>query len=96
MKTATCGFDAIRIELARSGETMPDHDQKNFYAARAAAFRRFNEWEEQHPLELDPEEALAAIGALYELIPPEARKRAVDTEGVRKMHAALSCLKGRS
>ena len=75
---------------------MQDHDQKNLYSARAAALRRFNEWEEQHPLELDPEQALAAIGALYDLIPPEARKRAVDTEGVRKMHAALSSLKGRS
>ena len=94
MKTATCGFDAIRIESAKNGETMQDHDQKNAYSARAAAFRRFNEWEEQHLLELDPEQTLAAIGALYELIPPEVRKRPVDTEGVRKMHAALSCLKG--
>jgi hypothetical protein len=75
---------------------MQDHNQKNLYSVRAAALRRFNEWEEQHPLELDPGQALAAIGALYELIPPEARKRPVDTEGVRKMHAALSCLKGRS
>jgi hypothetical protein len=73
---------------------MQSHDQKEFYSARAAAFRRFNEWEEQHPLELDPKQALAAIGALYNLIPPEARTRAVDTEGVRKMHAALSSLKG--
>ena len=75
---------------------MQDHDQKNLYSARAAALRRFNEWEEQHPLELDLEQALAAIGALYDLIPSDARKRAVDTEGVRKMHAALSSLKGRS
>jgi hypothetical protein len=82
--------------IGPTGELMQDHDQKNLYPGRVAAFRRFNEWEEQHPLELDPEEALAAIGALYDLIPPEARKRAVDTESVRKMHAALSCLKGRS
>jgi hypothetical protein len=89
-------LSVIQIESGRNGDVMQNHDQDNVYSARAAAFRRFNEWEEQHPLELDPEQALAAIGALYDLIPPEARTRAVDTEGVRKMHAALSSLKGRS
>lgn len=60
---------------------------------RAAALRRFNEWETRHPIEMTPAEALAAIGTLYELIPPESRQRALDPSGVQKMRQALSHLK---
>jgi hypothetical protein len=86
----------LRIESARSGETMQDHDQENLYPVQVAAFRRFNEWEEQRPFKLDPGQTLAATGAAHDLIPPEARQRDMDTEGVRKMHAAFPCLSGRA
>lgn len=75
---------------------MQGHDQESSYSARAAAFPRVNEWDEQHLPEGEPDQAPAAIGALYDPIPLETRKRAVDNEGVQKMHAGPASLKGRS
>ena len=60
---------------------------------RAIALRRFNDWEARHPIEMAPTEALAAIGTLYELLPPESRLRAFNPSGLRKMRQALSHLK---
>jgi hypothetical protein len=64
--------------------------------ARAAALRRFNDWEARHPIEMGEQEALAAIGAVYELVPHESRRRAIDPSGVGAMRKALCHLKGGS
>jgi hypothetical protein len=61
---------------------------------RAERLRRFNAWEAQHPLKLDGAAAIAAVGALYELIPADFRKRPFDPEGLCTMRRALSHLKG--
>lgn len=62
--------------------------------AHLAALRRFNEWEEKNPLRMEPAEAIAAVGFLYDLLPPESRERPVDVSGIRKMHRDLSVLRG--
>ena len=73
---------------------MKSYGDKNLYLARAAALRRFNNWEANHPIEMDVEEALAGVGALYELIPLESRHREIDPSGPRAMQQALAHLKG--
>jgi hypothetical protein len=40
-------------------------------------------------MRLTPAAAIAAIGTLYELLPPESRRRPVDPSGVARMQAAL-------
>jgi hypothetical protein len=57
--------------------------------ARAEALARFAEWESSHPVMLTPATAVASIGALYQLLPPAARARPIDTAGVGRMHRAL-------
>jgi hypothetical protein len=59
---------------------------------RAEAFERFALWEATHPIRLSPGAALEAIGALYELLPPSARRRRVDPAGVMTLHETLSLL----
>jgi hypothetical protein len=71
----------------------PDSYKKHF-AARSAAFRRFNAWEQKHPVEMGAREALAAVGKLYELMPIESRHRVFDPNGVTTMRRALSRLEG--
>ena len=71
----------------------PNNYEKRF-AARSAAFRRFNTWEQKHAIKMGANEAIAAVGNLYELIPIESRHRAFDPEGVTPLRRALSRLKG--
>ena len=40
-------------------------------------------------MRLSPAAAIAAIGTLYDLLPAESRRRAVDPAGVARMHEAL-------
>jgi hypothetical protein len=60
--------------------------------ARIEGFERFARWEASHPARMTPAAAVASIGALYVLLPPEARRRPVDPSGVRRMHDALRVL----
>jgi len=57
--------------------------------ARRDALARFAEWESSHPATLTPEAAVAAIGALYQLLPIASRRRPIDTSGVARLHEAL-------
>ena len=59
---------------------------------RAAGLKRFAEWETEHPVEMSPAQALAGIGALYELMPAEFRERKFDPEGITAMRKALALL----
>ena len=56
---------------------------------RTEALARFAAWESSHVMRLTPAAAVAAIGTLYQLLPPESRRRAIDTAGVARMHEAL-------
>jgi hypothetical protein len=60
--------------------------------ARADRFARFAEWESSHPAVLTPEAAVAAVGALYQLLPESSRHRPIDTSGVARMQQALGRL----
>ena len=73
---------------------MKSNNYKKRFAARSDAFRRFNTWEQKHPIELEANEAIAAVGNLYELIPIESRHRTFDREGVATLRCALSRPKG--
>ena len=56
---------------------------------RAERFARFAAWEASHPARLTPASAVAAIGTLYQLLPPASRRRPIDTSGVARLHDAL-------
>ena len=56
---------------------------------RAHALARFATWESSHGMRLTPAAAIAAIGTLYQLLPPESRRRSVDPSGVTRMHERL-------
>jgi hypothetical protein len=56
---------------------------------RAQGFARFAEWESSHPMMLTPAAAIASIGALYQLLPPESGQRPIDVTGVNRLHDAL-------
>jgi hypothetical protein len=57
---------------------------------RLAAFKKFNNWEKEHPCSMNAIEAFAAIGSLYNLMPPEARNSSPDIRGIKAMQSALS------
>ncbi len=64
---------------------------------RAAALARYEAWNREHALYLEPAAAVAAVSFLYDLLPEAARRREDDPrfEGVGKMLDALALL-GRS
>jgi hypothetical protein len=66
---------------------------KDMLIEHVRALKRFNEWEQHRVDRMDGDQCLAAVFALYRLIPEDARKRAVDVGGIIKMRKALACLK---
>jgi hypothetical protein len=62
--------------------------------ARAEALEQFTEWQAIHPVRLSPAAALELVGALYELLPPSGRRRAVDASGVMTLHETLRLATG--
>jgi hypothetical protein len=58
--------------------------------AREAALERFACWEAEHPASRPASAALAAVAALYELLPAESRRRAPDPSGVMAFHALMA------
>ncbi len=65
---------------------------KSKFATRAAAFKRFNNWEKKNPHVMGKCESIASVSAIYNLIPPEFRNPVFDPSGIQKMHLALSHL----
>jgi hypothetical protein len=60
--------------------------------AREAALERFARWEARHPACRSASAAIAGVAALYELLPPESRRRPPDPSGVRAFHALMARL----
>ena len=70
-----------------------EHLNAATFRDRAAALERFQEWERtQPPSDLEPADAIAAIGLLYDLLPPASRQRPENAAGVQQMHRALAAL----
>lgn len=69
---------------------------KSAFAARAAALRRFHNWEKSNPHSMGGPESIASVGSIYEFLPQECRSPVFDPSGIRKMHLALSHIKDRS
>lgn len=63
------------------------------FRMRANAFARFASWEASHPSRISPGDAVAAVGAIYELLPQASRQRPIDVSGVHRMHEALRHLR---
>ena len=57
---------------------------------REAALKRFARWEAEHPASRPASAAIAAVAALYELLPPESRRRAPDPSGVIAFHELMA------
>jgi hypothetical protein len=91
-----CIFTACAIKWNSKNTGMKSTTVKLELLARAERLRRFNAWEARHPMELDGAAAIAAVGALYELIPADFRKRPFDPQGLCTIRQALSHLKGSS
>jgi hypothetical protein len=56
------------------------------------SFKRFNEWERRLNDKPDVTTCLAAVFELYEMIPPQARTRTINVEGIMKMREGIACL----
>jgi hypothetical protein len=59
---------------------------------RAASLERYSRWALEHPTPLSPSAAVEAIGALLDMMPPEARKQRTDPTGIALLHGALKHL----
>jgi hypothetical protein len=62
---------------------------------RQRALTSFNQWEAEHrSMRQDVEQLFAALGTLYDLLPPASRRRQEDPtrSGIQAMHRALSHL----
>jgi len=73
---------------------MSNHINKEKLLHRFAAFKQFNVWEKAHPCSIEAREALAAIGSVYNLMPPDARNSSPDLCGIKAMQSALSHIRG--
>ena len=68
---------------------------KNQYLNHISAFERYNTWEAENFIstDLDAEEAIAALGTLFDFLPEKSRTRPIETSGITIMRTALSKLK---
>ncbi|GBC80783.1 hypothetical protein [Thermoanaerobaculum aquaticum] len=62
---------------------------------RQAAWERYARWAAMKKSFLSPSAAVASVGFLYQLLPPESRKRPPDVRGVALMHRMLAVLEAR-
>src|SRR5687768_9516601 len=92
-KTRAVGESRGHVPLARpnrvagpvqSASMSEPPDLATLLRERADRFERFAAWETSHPSQLTPRAAVAAVGALYELLPPESRRRPIDTSGIAR------------
>ena len=58
--------------------------------AREGALEHFAEWEAAHPAALSPAAAIAAVAALFEMLPAASRRRDLDPAGVMRFHELMA------
>ncbi|MBN2379803.1 hypothetical protein JXM67_08390 [candidate division WOR-3 bacterium] len=76
----------------------PELDPKRYkrlFNERAAGLKLFAEWEKKQTHKMTVAQALAAIGAIYDMIPRESRKKDFDAKvkGIIAMRRALAVIK---
>ncbi len=61
---------------------------------KASGLTHFNKWEKTLKNNQAPEDILAGLGAIFEMLPPEVRLRNTDPEyvGLQKMRSILALL----
>jgi hypothetical protein len=69
---------------------MRKFDNKEKLRNRLTAFKRFNDWEKEHTNVIEAREALASIGTIYNLMPPESRNSSPNLRGIKSMQSAFS------
>jgi len=77
----------------RSGMASRNSDVRALWRRRADGLARFAEWERDHvDRDATPAARFAAASTLYEWLPPDARRRAIDPSGVVRLHRCLRVL----
>ena len=71
---------------------MNQEDQKIMMKRKREQFERFNDWELQLREKPNSFLCLAAVSALYDLLPTQAKQRPVNVEGIVQMRKGLACL----
>jgi hypothetical protein len=74
---------------------MSHSELKALFEKRQRALTAFNQWEAEHyTMRQDVEQVFAALGTLYDLLPPASRHRQEDPtrSGIQTMHRALRYL----
>ena len=74
-----------------------DRDElRRRWADRAIGLARYERWEATQAAEPESPDAIARIGALFDLLPPENRRQDPDPGklGIQAMHRALAVLGG--
>jgi hypothetical protein len=89
IRAAASGFGLERATSLTIGIVPRSNGLADLLRDRAEAYRRFEEWEVEHPMRLTPAASVAAVGELYALLPAGSRRRAVDPSGVARLHDAL-------
>jgi hypothetical protein len=89
----SCIFGKHRVKSIRKVFALSPM-KKSDIIQRTEAFRKYNLWESRHPMALGAEKAIEAVGAIYDLIPPEFRRKEVDITGLRLMRLGFRHLKG--
>jgi len=59
---------------------------------REEQLERYSQLESDLPWSDNPEQAIAGIGWLYDLLPQASRVRSVDPSGVKELHRCLAVL----
>lgn len=75
-----------------NGQTEGSFGGRELLQERRAAWERYARWEATQKRCLSPSVAIASVGFLYQLLPPESRSRPVATRGVATLHRLLAVL----
>jgi hypothetical protein len=80
--------------MASTSATPNREELRRMWAARERGLGLFEQWEATQPVPAAPPDVFARIGALYDLLPPEVRRRDPDPQkqGIQAMRAALAVL----
>lgn len=76
--------------MPKAAEQASAEEFRRLFRRRQEGWQRFEQWSRENPHQISPQAAWSGIAGLYELLPPESRRRPVDTEGVRQLHRALA------
>ena len=72
---------------------MNNSDNNYSLQNRNQALNKFNHWEKEHPMHLNPSVAIEGLDLLFSLLPQDSKNRQFNPQGIIAMHKALAHLK---